>query len=105
MKKRYFLTLAAIYLALSFGAAAPAEGGAFEYPCYLPDAYDADDSCWTGMDAEGEYEGPIRVVPEKWLVGPPPSEMSGGTLPPDPWGEGPFRGPLFARPGDDIFFF
>ncbi len=102
MEKGYLLTLAAIYLALSFGVAALAEEGAFEYPCYLIDAYDADDSCWTGMDAEGEYEGPIRVIPEKWLVGPPLSEMSGVTLPPDHWVEVQFRGPIIDGPGDDI---
>ena len=102
MKKGYLLTLAAIYLVLSLGGAAPAEEGAFEYPCYLLDAYDADDSCWTGMDAEGQYEGPIRVVPEKWLVGPPLSEMSGVTLPPDHWVEAQFRGPIIDGPGNDI---
>ncbi|HUT45263.1 MAG TPA: LamG domain-containing protein [Sedimentisphaerales bacterium] len=102
MKKGYLLTLAAIYLVLSLGGAAPAEEGAFEYPCYLLDAYDADDSCWTGMDAEGQYEGPIRVVPEKWLVGPPLSEMSGVTLPPDHWVEVQFRSPIIDGPDDDI---
>ncbi|MGB2862056.1 MAG: LamG domain-containing protein [Sedimentisphaerales bacterium] len=102
MKKGYLLTLAAIYLALSLGAATLAEEGAFEYPCYLLDAYDADDSCWTGMDAEGTYQGPIRVIPEKWLVGPPLSEMSGVTLPPDHWVEVQFRGPIIDGPGNDI---
>src|SRR4030042_328497 len=102
MKKGFLLSLAAVYLALSLGATTLAEEGAFEYPCYLLDAYDADDSCWTGMDAEGEYEGPIRVVPEKWLVGPPLSEMSGVTLPPDHWVEVQFRGPIIDGPGDDI---
>ena len=102
MKKGCLLILAAIYFLLSLGSAAPAEEGVFEYPCYLVDAYDADDSCWTGMDAEGEYEGPIRVVPEKWLVGPPLSEMSGVTLPPDHWIEVQFRGPIIDGPDDDI---
>ena len=94
--------LAAIYLVLPLGSTAPAEEGTFEYPCYLVDAYDADDSCWTGMDAEGRYRGPIRVIPEKWLVGPPLSEMSGVTLPPDHWVEVQFRGPIIDGPGDDI---
>ena len=44
MKKGYLLTLAAVYLALSLGAATVAEEGAFEYPCYLLDAYAADAS-------------------------------------------------------------
>ena len=102
MKKGCSLILAAIYFLLSLGSVAPAEEETFEYPCYLVDAYDADDSCWTGMDAEGRYEGPIRVVPEKWLVGPPPSEISGVTLPPDHWVEVQFRGPIIDGPDDDI---
>ena len=102
MKKGCLLILAVIYFLLSLGSTAPAEEGTFEYPCYLVDAYDADDSCWTGMDAEGQYEGPIRVIPEKWLVGPPLSEMSGVTLPPDHWVEVQFRGPIIDGQGDDI---
>ena len=102
MKKGYLLTLAAIYLALSLGAATLAKEGTFEYPCYLVDAYDADDSCWTGMDAEGIYRGPIRVIPEQWLVGPPLSDKSGVTLSPDHWIEVQFRGPIIDGPGDDI---
>jgi hypothetical protein len=102
MKKGYLLTLGAICLALSLGAAALAEEGVFEYPCYLVDAYDADDSCWTGMDADGEYQGPIRVVPEQWLIGPPLSDKSGVTLPPDHWVEVQFRGPIIDDPGNDI---
>jgi len=102
MKKGCLLILAAIYLVLSLGVAAQADEGTFEYPCYLIDAYDADDSCWAGMDADGTYQGPIRVVPEKWLVGPPLSEMSGVTLPPDHWVELQFRGPIIDGPDDDI---
>ena len=102
MKKGCLLILAAIYILLSFGSAAPADEGTFEYPCYLIDAYDADDSCWTGMDTEGEYIGPIHVIPEKWLIGPPPSEISGVTLPPDHWVEVQFRGPIIDGPGNDI---
>jgi hypothetical protein len=85
MKKGCFLALAVMSLALPPGGAVWAEDGAFEYPCYLLDAYDADGSCWTGMDAQGRYKGPIRVVPQRWLIGPPPSEKSGVTLPPDHW--------------------
>jgi len=102
MKKGCLLILAAIYFLLSFGSASRADEGTFEYPCYLIDAYDADDSCWTGMDAEGEYEGPIQVIPEKWLIGPPPSEISGVTLPPDHWVEVQFRGPIIDGPDNDI---
>jgi len=102
MNKGCLLILAAIYFLLSLGSAAPAGEGTFEYPCYLVDAYDADDSCWTGMDADGRYQGPIRVVPEKWLVGPPLSDKSGVTLPPDHWVEVQFRGPIIDGPDDDI---
>ncbi len=102
MKKGCLLTLVVTSLALAFGSAVWAEEGAFEYPCYLRDAYDADDSCWTGMDAHGRYEGPIRVIPEQWLVGPPPSEKSGVTLPPDHWVEVQFRGPIVDGPDYDI---
>ncbi|MBN2591978.1 MAG: hypothetical protein JXA81_00620 [Sedimentisphaerales bacterium] len=101
MKKGYSLILAVIYLAFTFKAATLA-GEAFGYPCYLVDAYDADDSCWTGMDIDGNYGGPTMVVPEQWLVGPPLSEKSGVTLPPDHWVELQFRGPIINGPGDDI---
>ena len=51
-----------------------------EYPSALRDAYDADSSCWVGMSATGAY--PVPVVPEKWLVGPPPSDRSCSSPPP-----------------------
>jgi hypothetical protein len=41
-------------------------------------------------------------VPEQWLVGPPLSDKSGVTLPPDHWVEVQFRGPIIDGPGDDI---
>ncbi|MHC4226547.1 MAG: LamG domain-containing protein [Planctomycetota bacterium] len=102
MKKGCFLALAVMSLVLPPGDAVWAEDVAFEYPCYLLDAYDADDSCWTGMDAQGRYKGPVRVVPQRWLIGPPLSEKSGVTLPPDHWVEVQFRGPIVDGPGDDI---
>jgi hypothetical protein len=102
MKKDSLLTFAAICLAFAPASVALADEGAFEYPCYLVDAYDADESCWTGMNADGEYQGRIRVVPEQWLVGPPLSEKSGVTLPPDHWVELQFRGPIIDGQGDDI---
>ena len=64
MKKGSLLALIVISLVLALGSAVRGEQGAFEYPCYLRDAYDADDSCWTGMDAHGQYRGLIRVIPE-----------------------------------------
>jgi len=91
-----------MFLVLPFGDNLLLADSVFEYPVYLVDAYDADGSCWTGMDIDGRYGGPIRVVPEQWLVGPPPSEKSGVTLPPDHWAEVQFRGPIIDGPGDDI---
>ena len=102
MKEGSALAFIVISLVLAFAGAGRAADGEFEYPCYLRDAYDADDSCWTGMDAQGRYEGPIRVIPERWLLGPPPSEKSGVTLPPDHWVELQFRATIVDGPGDDI---
>ncbi len=99
MKKGYLLTVAVVYLTFTFNAIILA-GEAFEYPCYLVDAYDADDNCWTGMDADGVF--PTHTIPEQWLVGPPLSEKSGVTLPPDHWVELQFRGPIIDGPGYDI---
>ena len=77
-------------------------GGAavFEYPSAILDLYDADGSCWTGMDASGDY--PRRVVPEKWLVGAPPSEKSAVTLPVDHWVDLAFSGRLVGGDGNDV---
>jgi hypothetical protein len=102
MEKRVLASIAGVYLVFLLGGLVLAGGDALEYPCYLLDAYDADGSCWTGMDPQGRYQGPIRVVPEEWLVGPPPSEKSGVTLPPDHWVEVQFRGPIVDGPGDDV---
>jgi Concanavalin A-like lectin/glucanases superfamily len=102
MQKGCIANVVAVCLALAIGGTVRGQEGTFEYPCYLVDAYDADQSCWTGMDAEGRYEGPIRVIPEQWLVGPPPSDKSAVTLPPDHWVELQFRGPIVDGPGDDI---
>jgi hypothetical protein len=102
MEKGFLVGRVSVRLVFMLGSVVLAGSTAFEYPCYLIDAYDADASCWTGMDADGRYEGPIRVVPEQWLVGPPLSEKSGVTLPPDHWIELQFRGPIIDGPGDDI---
>ena len=102
MEKGRLLALTIISLVLPSGAVIRAQDAPFEYPCYLVDAYDGDSSCWTGMDAHGQYRGSIRVIPETWLVGPPLSEKSGVTLPPDHWVEVQFRGPIVDGPGDDI---
>jgi hypothetical protein len=101
LKGRLYAVAIVSFVAL-LGIRVLAEEGAFEYPCYLIDAFDADDSCWEGMDVDGTYRGPVRVVPEKWLVGAPPSTKSGVTLPPDHWAEVQFRGRIVDGPGDDI---
>ena len=101
MEKRFLVSLAGVCIVFALSNVALC-GDALEYPCYMVDAYDADNSCWAGMDAQGEYRGIVRVFPELWLVGPPPSDKSGVTLPPDHWVEVQFRGPIVDGPGDDI---
>ena len=102
MEKGYLLNLVIISLVLSLVSAAVAEEGVFEYPYYLLDAYNPDDDCWEGMDADGLW--PVAVFPEQWLVGPPPSlDVSGVSLPTDHWVELMFRGKIVDGPGDDIF--
>lgn len=102
MRKGRLLAVAVISIVPLLGAILQAQDAVFEYPVYLVDAYDGDASCWTGMDAYGNYQGSVRVVPRRWLIGPPLSEKSGVTLPPDHWVEVQFRGPIIDGPGDDI---
>ena len=102
MEKGCLFILVVVSLVLSLGRDVLAGEGVFEYQSYLLDAYDADESCWTGMDKDGNFEGPTLVVPERWLVGPPLSEKSGVTLPPDHWVEVQFRGRIVDGPGHDI---
>jgi hypothetical protein len=71
-----------------------------EYPSALRDAYDADENCWFGMAATGEYPVPVR--PEKWLVGPPPSHLSGVTMPTDHWIDLVFGGTIVRADGNDV---
>jgi hypothetical protein len=52
------------------------------------------------MSVAGEY--PVPVVPEKWLVGPPPSELSAVTMPTDHWVELLYRGPIVDGDGNDV---
>jgi hypothetical protein len=77
-----------------------AQPPALEYPSAVLDLHDADGGCWTGMDAAGTF--PVRVVPEDWLVGPPPSQESAVTLPTDHWIDLAFSGTLAAGDGNDI---
>jgi hypothetical protein len=90
-----------VFTAFAAGTSAGQAGlPVWEYPSAVLDAYDADGSCWTGMDAAGAF--PRRVVPEDWLVGPPPSEESALTLPADHWIDLAFSGWLADGDGNDI---
>ena len=82
--------------------ARPGWGGSsvFEYPTTVLDVYDADESCWRGVDIEGTY--PIRVIPRRWLTGAPPSEASAVTVPADHWLDLGFSGAITAGEGEDI---
>ncbi|MDI9431369.1 MAG: LamG domain-containing protein [Planctomycetota bacterium] len=71
-----------------------------EYPSALRDAYDADENCWFGMAVTGEYPVPVR--PQKWLVGPPPSHLSGVTMPTDHWIDLVFGGTIVGADGNDV---
>lgn len=51
MEKRFLVSVAGVCMVLAL--ITPVLGGddVLQYPCYLVDAYDADNSCWAGMDA------------------------------------------------------
>jgi len=88
-------------------SAASAGQPVFEYPVMILDVHDADDSCWRGMDADGNWHGPdlqagVLVVPEVWLVGPPPSSVSAVTIPEDHWIHLAFSGRIADGNGADI---
>jgi hypothetical protein len=89
-----------IWLLMAAGSVWAVENG-FEYPYYLLDIYSPEGDCWRGMREDGAW--PMPVIPEKWLVGPPPSNVSGVTLPTDCWVELKFRGIIVDGTGDDIF--
>jgi RNA polymerase sigma-70 factor (ECF subfamily) len=74
--------------------------GAFEYPYQLLDAYGPEGDGWKGIEANQVVSVPI--VPEEWLVGPPPSEQSSVVLPMGHWVELKFRGKIVDRPGHDV---
>lgn len=81
--------------------AEPSDGPeGLEYPCMRVALSDPDNDCWTGMDLNGAY--PVPVDPDACLVGPPPSEQSGVTLPTDHWIELGFCGPIGDGPGPDL---
>jgi len=100
MAKVYLQIIGVVSLVLVSGGIALSEEGVFKYPCYLLEAYDADNSCWKGVEADGRW--PVPVVPEKLLVGHPPSDVSCVTFPPDHWVELKFSGRIVDGPGNDI---
>jgi hypothetical protein len=90
-----------LWMVFAFGVGTGRAGlPALEYPSAILDLHDADGSCWTGMDAAGVF--PARVVPEDWLVGPPPSPASAVTLPTDHWVDLAYSGRLVGGDGNDI---
>jgi len=79
----------------------------FEYPSAVLDIHNADQGCWRGMDAEGLWQddgdGPgVSVVPDLWLVGPPPSDLSAVTFPEDHWVHLGYSGRIMDNDGNDI---
>jgi len=107
MEKVSLLILAVISLVLTLGGAVLAQEVVFEYPSYLLEAYDPHGNCWKGIDVTGGFQ--IPVVPQQWLVGPPPADLSAVTIPnepntpPDHWVELKFPGELVDGDGNDIF--
>jgi len=101
MKKVCLLTSFRVCLVLTFGSVTLAQGTSLEYPYYLLDLYNPGEDCWYGMDINGRW--PVPVVPQELLIGHPPSEFSGVTIPTDHWVELKFRGKIVDDPGDDIF--
>ena len=98
MPKRLCLLLI-LMLALVARAGEP-EQYPLEYPSALADVYDADGICWTGMGPGGHY--PVPVVPDEWLIGPPPSSQSAVTIPTDHWIDLLFPGAIVDGDGNDI---
>ncbi len=100
MRKVNKLILSVTTLVLLLGGSISIGQGIFRYPHYLLEAYNPDDDCWKGVSADGRW--PVPVDPEKWLVGPPPSDLSGVTIPIDHWIELQFIGSIVDGQGDDI---
>jgi hypothetical protein len=102
MRKTCLLILYAIFLTQWLYGTAVAKADSLEYPYYMLDSYNPDDDCWKGMDALGYW--PVQVIPERWLVDPPPAlDRSGVTLPIDHWVELKFRGGIVDGAGEDLF--
>ncbi|MBN1505708.1 MAG: LamG domain-containing protein [Sedimentisphaerales bacterium] len=96
----------AVLLILCAAAVLPGET-TWEYPVRMLDMHGPDGSCWRGIDADGAWRGPGSeipgpVLPQAWLVGPPPSEVSAVTIPEDHWVNLAFSGPIANGDGADI---
>ena len=101
MKKACLINSFVLCLIPALIGGALAQEASFEYPYYLFDIYNPDSDCWYGMNINGQW--PVPVDPEQLLIGPPPSEVSGVTIPSDHWFEFKYRGQLIDGSGDDIF--
>jgi hypothetical protein len=110
LHRAVFTAMVLIWTLAGSSGMAPANGGdtTLEYPVRMLDAFDADDSCWRGMDANGVWRDELgsttgaRVSPEVWLVGPPPSNVSAVSIPDDHWVHLVFSGRLADSSGPDI---
>ena len=96
-----------VIVVLLCATAVSAGGAALEYPSVILDIYDADESCWRGMDVDGLWRGDgngpgVSVVPDLWLVGPPPSDLSAVTFPEDHWIHLGYSGQIVDNDGNDI---
>lgn len=100
MRKLSKLTLSVTILFFAFSSDISIGQEAFRYPNYLIEAYNPEDDCWKGVSADGRW--PVPVDPYKWLVGLPPSNVSGVTVPIDHWIELKFPGRIVDGQGDDI---
>ncbi|MDH7599849.1 MAG: hypothetical protein QHH07_09495 [Sedimentisphaerales bacterium] len=75
------------------------------FPVQITALSNPDGTCWTGMDLDGTYVRngmPVPVDPFGWLLGQPPSEKSGVTMPTDHWIELGYSGHIADGPGPDI---
>jgi len=99
---RSIISIIGLITLLAAIAGAQDQTGRFVYPCELIDTYTPLCACWTGLDETGDYGQHIRVVPETWLVGPPPSDLSAVTVVTDHWVELRLPGPLADGPDSDL---
>ncbi|MCU0917531.1 MAG: hypothetical protein MUC88_23645 [Planctomycetes bacterium] len=90
-----------VWTMLVFCASVGQAGAAvYEYPSAVLDAHGSGGHCWQGMDPSGYY--PVPVALEPWLIGAPPSEESGVTLPTSCWVDLAFSGRLVNGDGNDL---